>query len=102
GFGYTPSGSILITSSEVTVTPETIGDETGLVFSAPWGVTECEALDSKIQFTATCDACTIDDWVLDIASAGTTGNGFVNVTESSPEVAQGLALSSVDNKIAGN
>jgi hypothetical protein len=101
GFGYTPAGTD-IPAADVTVTPETVGGESGFVFSAPWGLTDGEVLDSKITFTATCDSCSIDDWVLDIAGAGTSGNGFVNVAETSPDVTKGLTLSSVDNIITGN
>jgi hypothetical protein len=101
GFDLNASGSVIIPANEITVTPTTIGDESGFVFSAPWGLTNGENLDSEITYTATCDGCMIDDWVLAIAGAGSTGNGFVNVAETSPEVTQGLALSDVNRVITG-
>jgi hypothetical protein len=103
GFNTTPSGDIHIEASEITVTPDQVGGEVGFVFSAPWSVINGKSLDSKILYTASCDStCSINDWVLEIAGAGTTGDGFINVAETSPEVTKGLALSSVGNVINGN
>jgi hypothetical protein len=102
GFDYTSSGSMPVTAAEITVTPELVGGDPGFVFSAPWGVTDSNNLDSKIVYTASCSGCDIDDWVLQIAGAGTTGNGFINVAETSPSVTQGLDVSSSSNIITGN
>lgn len=101
GFSYTASGDVDITPSEITVTPDVVGGEAGFIFSAPWGLTNGENLDSKIVYTASCDGCQIDDWVLSIDGAGSSGNGFVNVAETSPSVTTGLTQSSVNNVITG-
>jgi hypothetical protein len=103
GFNNTASGSIHIAASDITVTPDQVGGEVGFVFSAPWSVINGTSLDSKILYTASCDStCSINDWILEIAGAGTTGDGFINVAETSPQVMKGLSLSSVANVIAGN
>jgi hypothetical protein len=99
GFAYTPSGDLPVSAAAITVNPEVIGGETGFTFSAPWIIPNGASLDSKIVYTAACAGCSIDDWVLTIAGAGSTGNGLINVAETSPQVSQGLALSSVGGVI---
>jgi hypothetical protein len=101
-FMNSASGSIHITAPEITVTPDQVGGEVGFVFSAPWGVLNAQSLDSKIVYTASCQGCSIEDWILEIAGAGSSGNGFINVAETSPQVTQGLDLSSTSGIITGN
>jgi hypothetical protein len=82
GFSYVPSGSIIIPASDVTVTPEIIDGEQGFQFNAPWLATPGGFLDSFIDFTATCDACTIDDLQLSMGGYGDGTGGLVRVDES--------------------
>ncbi len=82
GFGYFPSGSILIPASDVLVTPETIGAEQGFQFNAPWFALPGGLLDTFIDYTATCDGCEIDDLALSIAGAGAGTGGLVRVDET--------------------
>jgi len=102
-FGYTASGTSPLAASSIAVTPEQIGGEVGFVFSAPWGVLDGESQDSKITYTASCDStCSIDDWILQIAGGGSSGDGFINVAETAPEVLKGLDLSDTSNIVTGN
>jgi hypothetical protein len=102
-FGYLASGTNPLGASSITVTPEQIGGEVGFIFSAPWGVLDGQSQDSKITYTAACDSsCSIDDWILQIAGAGSSGDGFINVAETAPEVTKGLDLSSTSDVITGN
>ena len=82
GFSYVPSGSVIIPDSDVTVTPEIIDGEQGFQFNAPWLATPGGFLDSFIDFTATCDACTIDDLQLSMGGYGAGTGGIVRVDES--------------------
>jgi hypothetical protein len=103
GFGYITSGTTPIDAASITVTPEQIGGEVGFIFSAPWGVLDGKSQDSKITYTASCDSsCGIDDWILQIAGGGTSGDGFINVAETAPEVTKGLDLSSTSGVVTGN
>jgi hypothetical protein len=102
-FGYTASGTSLVADSSIAVNPEQIGGEVGFVFSAPWGVLNGQSQDSKITYSASCDSnCSIDDWILQIAGGGSSGDGFINVAETSPEVTKGLDLSQTSGVITGN
>ncbi len=102
-FGYFASGTDPLGAGSITVTPEQIGGEVGFIFSAPWGVLDGNSQDSKITYTAACDStCSIDDWILQIAGGGTSGDGFINVAETAPEVTKGLDLSSTSGVITGN
>ena len=82
GFGYVPSGSIIIPAADVAVTPEVIGGEEGFQFNAPWFALPGGFLDSFIDYTATCTGCTIDDLVLSMAGAGADPGGVVRVDET--------------------
>jgi hypothetical protein len=92
GFGYFPSGSIPIPATDVLVTPETIGGEQGFQFNAPWFALPGGLLDTFIDFTATCDACEIDDLGLSIAGAGAGTGGLVRVDETSPALTGTLTV----------
>jgi hypothetical protein len=82
GFSYVPSGSVIIPDSDVTVTPEIIDGEQGFQFNAPWFALPGGFLDSFIDYTATCDACTIDDLQLQMRGAGAGTGGIVRVDET--------------------
>jgi hypothetical protein len=92
GFSYVPSGSTMIPASDVEVTPETIGGEEGFQFNAPWSVLPGGFLDSFIDYTATCDSCTIDDLVLNMAGGGAGPGGIVRVDETSPALTGTLTV----------
>ena len=103
-FAYTPTeigGALVPPDTSVMVNPIT-GPEAGLEFAAGWLATNGQLEDSLIKYTVTCSDCTIDDWVLQIAGAGGTGDGLVNVAETSPEVAIGLTQTEIGGVISGN
>jgi hypothetical protein len=78
-----------------------MGDETGLEFVAGWNAGAGQLEDSLVKYTITCSGCSIDDWVLQIQGAGSSGDGLVNVAETSPQVSAGLIQTSVGNVISG-
>jgi len=84
---YVASGSVLIPASDVTVSTETVGDEEGLLFNAPWFAQATTTLDADISYTVSCNSCDIDDWSLSIAGISLApGDAFVDVGETSPDV----------------
>jgi hypothetical protein len=91
GFGYVPSGSIIIPAADVVVTPEVIGGEEGFQFNAPWFALPGGFLDSFIDYTATCDGCTIDDLKLSMAGAGADPGGIVRVDETYQSISPALS-----------
>ncbi len=92
GFSYVPSGSVIISASDVSVTPEISGSELGFQFNAPWFALPGGFLDSFIDYTATCDGCQIDDLVLNMAGAGAGTGGIVRVDENSPALTGTLTV----------
>jgi hypothetical protein len=102
-FTYTPTeigGVTTPPASSVTVDPVS-GLESGVTFAAGWTAGQFQLEDSLINFTVSCTGCSIDDWVLQIGGEGETGDGIVNVAETSPEVGSGLVQSSVGNVTTG-
>jgi hypothetical protein len=102
-FSYTPTeigGVITPPATSVTVSPVS-GLESGLNFAAGWTAGQFQLEDSLINFTVSCTGCAIDDWVLQIGGEGETGDGIINVAETSPEVGTGLVQSSVGNVTTG-
>lgn len=91
-FVYTPTGVNPPLDTEVTV--KTIsGTESGFEFVSGWAAGPNTFEDSLIQYTVTCDQCQITDLVLKDAGAGASGgNGFVNVTETTPTPAETLTV----------
>lgn len=89
-FTYSGSGTNPLADSSITVTPETLVGETGLQFSAPWLAAPGQSTDSLIDFTATCNGCTINDLVLTVGSPSADTGGLVNVAESSPVLVTSL------------
>ena len=83
GFGYVPSGSVIISAADVAVTPEIVGGEVGFQFNAPWFALPGDFLDSFIDYTATCNGCQIDDLALAMGGYGAGTGGIVRVDESS-------------------
>src|SRR5580693_7194429 len=98
---YSPSGSVIIPASDVRVTPVTDGTETGLRFNAPWFALSGGFLDSFISFTITCNGCMLEDWELTTGGAGSSGDGAVNVTETSPQVTKGLSQTTINGVTTG-
>lgn len=102
-FSYTPTsiGAIIVPpAGSVTVDPIT-GAESGLEFDAGWFANPGTLEDSLIKYTVTCTGCAIDDWVLSLAGEGSSGDGIVNVAETSPEVSGGLTQTFVAGNLAG-
>jgi hypothetical protein len=94
-FSYSPSGSVLIPDTSVSVKPETIGGESGFRFNAPWFALPNTILDSFINFTVTCNGCSLNDWLMSIGGVSLPAtDAFVNVGETSPDVAKGLKVGS--------
>ena len=92
GFSYTPTSVGAVTvppAGSVTVNPIT-GTESGLEFDAGWAAGPGQLEDSLIKYTVTCTGCGIDDWVLSIAGEGSSGDGVVNVAETSQRYPVGL------------
>jgi hypothetical protein len=93
-FQYTPTstgGAVVPTDAGVEVTPTTtMGGDSGFEFAAGWSAGPGSAIDSLIQYTATCNGCDFTDLSLIIAGAGATGNSFVNVAETTPTPAESL------------
>ena len=62
---YVASGSIVNSASDVRVSTATMGDESGLVFNAPFLAPPGESLDADINYTVSCGTgCDLDDWYL--------------------------------------
>jgi hypothetical protein len=102
-FSYTPTsvGAIITPpAGSVEVTPIT-GTESGLEFDAGWFANPGTLEDSLIKYTVTCTACAIDDWVLQIAGEGSSGDGIINVAETSPQVPGGLTQTFVGGSLSG-
>jgi hypothetical protein len=102
-FSYTPTeigGAITPPATTVMVDPIS-GVESGLTFAAGWAAGQSQLEDSLINFKVSCTGCEIDDWVLQIGGEGESGDGLVNVAETSPEVGTGLVQSSVANVTTG-
>ncbi len=93
-FGYTASGSILIPATDVAVTPQMVGGESGFRFNAPWlALPNGSLLDAAITYKATCDLdCQIDDWILKIGGANAPGDSAINVSESAEELSDTLGV----------
>jgi len=94
-FSYTPTGVNAPTDSEVTVKTQT-GLESGLIFDGGWAATSGDEQDSLIQYTVTCDGCSITDLVLKMAGDFAAGNSFINVAETEDnQLVPGLGLEDV-------
>ena len=79
-----------------------MGTESGLEFDAGWFANPGTLEDSLIKYTFTCTtACAIDFWVLQIAGAGSSGDGIINVAETSPQVPGGLTQTFVGGSLEG-
>lgn len=81
-FSYTPAGSNGLSGAQVTVTPLTGGNELGFMFTAGWGAASNQSYDSFIDYTITAPSAEISDLVLSIGGFGTTGTGFLSVSEN--------------------
>jgi len=103
-FSYTPTavGAIIVPpDTAVTVNP-VMGPESGLEFAAGWFATPGTLEDSLIKYTVTCDStCDLTDWQLQLAGAGGTGDGLVNVSETSPQTPAGLSQTEFGGIISG-
>jgi hypothetical protein len=103
-FSYTPTaiGDVITPpAGSVEVNP-LMGTESGLEFDAGWFANPGTLEDSLIKYTVTCTtACAIDDWVLQIAGAGSSGDGIINVAETSPQVPGGLTQTFVGGSLEG-
>jgi len=96
GLSYTPTGSNPVPDSSVSVTFETVGDESGLQFNGPFGAAPGDTSDAFIMFTAACnDDCSIDDLDLTIGGASTSPGGFAIVSETSPVLTGSLQAGAV-------
>jgi hypothetical protein len=80
-FSYTPTGINAPLAGEVTV-KTTMGTESGLIFDAGWFASSGNEQDSLIQYTVTCDACSITDMVLKMGGDFAFGNSAINVAET--------------------
>jgi hypothetical protein len=81
GFQYTPTGHNAPLDSAVTVKTQT-GTESGLIFDAGWAAGSGNEQDSLIQYTVTCDGCSITDMILKMGGDFAAGNSFINVAET--------------------
>ena len=102
-FSYTPTeiGSVTTPPATSVMVDPISGVESGLTFAAGWSAGQFQLEDSLINFKVSCTGCSIDDWVLQIGGQDETGDGIVNVAETSPEVGTGLGQSSVENVTTG-
>jgi hypothetical protein len=94
-FGYIGSGTNPVDASQVGVTPETIGGETGFQFNAPWVAAPGETTDGFISFSAACNGCQFNDLVLQEAGAGAGPGGIVNITENSSALPGSLIVGAI-------
>jgi hypothetical protein len=71
-------------TSPVDVVP---GPESGLDFGVDLVAIAPTSVSASIDYTVTCDGCSMDDWALQTGGAGSAGTGGVSVVEfSSPGV----------------
>ena len=82
-FGYTPSGELLITSNNMTVTPVNSGGEFGFIFTAAWQSFGTADADSLLSYDITAaQGFLITDAELSIGGYGATSIGGVSVTDN--------------------
>jgi hypothetical protein len=108
-FTYTPAasgGAIAPPDSGVSVTPTTIGGESGFLFTAGWLVGGGQIDDSFITFTASCTPACITDVALQMvggegeggsASIAETANGLSLFADTSDEQPTPLTFSPTGN-----
>jgi hypothetical protein len=94
-FAYTPTGVNAPIGSEVTVKTIT-GTESGFAFDAGWAADSGNEQDSLIQYTVTCDGCSITDLILKMHGNFAAGNSFINIAETEDSsLVPGLGLEDV-------
>lgn len=93
-FVYTSTGTNTVAPIDSAVQVKVIsgGPETGFQFVAGWAADPAAEEDSLIEYTVTCDGCSITDWALTVGSAGASGNAFVNVTETAAQLLGSLKV----------
>ncbi len=90
-FSYHPTGTNPPAALNVEVDP-IMGVESGFEFFAGWSAGPGNVQDTAIKYTVTCDGCSITDLVLSMEGAGTSGDSFLNIAETSGGVEPGLLI----------
>jgi hypothetical protein len=75
----------------VSVNPEIVGGNSGLLFSSGWLAGPNQIADSLITYTATCNGCLIHSLVL-IMGGGASNTGLASVSETSTSVTPNVSL----------
>jgi hypothetical protein len=95
GFAYDPTGINAPTAVEVDVHAIS-GAESGFAFDSGWFAHSGNEQDSLIQYTVTCDGCSITDLVLKMGGYIVKGNSAVSVGETEDDgLVPGLGVEAV-------